>query len=63
MYYRDLWDGERGVEERIEVMNDLIEKGKIGYWGVCNYRGWGLGKRERLGVGNDMGGGIGEEIY
>src|SRR5699024_2412688 len=40
LYYVHLWDGQVPVEETIQVMNDLIKKGKIRYWGVSNYSGW-----------------------
>src|SRR5699024_6597570 len=42
LYYVHLWDGQVPGEETSQVMNDLIKKGKIRYWGVSNYSGWAL---------------------
>lgn len=44
LYYVHMWDGRVPVSETVQVMNDLIKKGKIRYWGVSNYSGWSLAK-------------------
>ncbi|HKX31946.1 MAG TPA: aldo/keto reductase, partial [Blastocatellia bacterium] len=42
LYFIHMWDGSVPVEETIETMSSLIQAGKIRYWGVSNYSGWGL---------------------
>ncbi|MBO3065766.1 aldo/keto reductase [Staphylococcus shinii] len=63
LYYTHLWDGQTPVEETIQVMNDLIKKGKIRYWGVSNYSGWALAKTHSLAVSNHMAPPIAQQIY
>lgn len=63
LYYTHLWDGQTPVEETIQVMNDLIQKGKIRYWGVSNYSGWALAKTHTLAVANHMAPPIAQQIY
>ncbi|MBO1204891.1 MULTISPECIES: aldo/keto reductase [Staphylococcus] len=63
LYYVHLWDGQVPVEETIQVMNDLIKKGKIRYWGVSNYSGWALAKTHTLASANNMAPPIAQQIY
>src|SRR5699024_9813005 len=63
LYYVHLWDRQVPVEETIQVMNDLIKKGKIRYWGVSNYSGWALAKTHTLASANNMAPPIAQQIY
>ncbi|OCA90341.1 aldo/keto reductase [Bacillus sp. FJAT-27225] len=63
LYYVHLWDGQVPVYETVQVMNDLIKKGKIRYWGVSNYSGWALAKTHTLAVENNMTPPIAQQIY
>lgn len=63
LYYVHLWDGQVPVAETVQVMNDLIQKGKIRYWGVSNYSGWALGKTHTFAVENNLAPPIAHQIY
>ena len=54
LYYIHIWDGRVPVSETVQVMNDLIKKGKVRYWGVSNYSGWSLAKTHTFAVENNM---------
>ncbi|RHW34067.1 aldo/keto reductase [Lysinibacillus yapensis] len=63
LYYVHCWDGQVPVYETVQVMNDLIKKGKIRYWGVSNYSGWALAKTHTLAVENKLMPPIAQQIY
>ena len=63
LYYVHFWDGQVPVSETIQVMNDLIKKGKIRYWGVSNYSGWALAKTHTMAVENKLIPPISQQIY
>jgi aryl-alcohol dehydrogenase-like predicted oxidoreductase len=63
LYYTHLWDGQVPTMETIQTMNDLIQQGKIRYWGVSNYSGWALAKTHTLAVANNMAPPIAQQIY
>ncbi|HUU73779.1 MAG TPA: aldo/keto reductase [Burkholderiales bacterium] len=44
--HRDFED--RGIEEAIETVGDLIRSGKIRYFGISNFRGWRIAEVIRL---------------
>ncbi|WP_339216406.1 aldo/keto reductase [Solibacillus sp. FSL W8-0372] len=63
LYYVHSWDGQVPVSETVEMMNDLIKKGKIRHWGVSNYSGWALAKTHTWAVENNMIPPIAQQIY
>ncbi|MCU5746656.1 aldo/keto reductase [Staphylococcus sp. SQ8-PEA] len=63
LYYMHLWDGNVPVEETIQTMNDLIQKGKIRYWGVSNYSSWGLAKTVTTAKENGLAPPVAQQIY
>ena len=63
LYYVHCWDGQVPVSETVEMMNDLIKKGKIRHWGVSNYSGWALAKTHTWAVENNMIPPIAQQIY
>lgn len=63
LYYVHLWDGQVPVSETVQAMNDLINKGKIRYWGVSNYSGWALGKTHTFAVENNLAPPVAHQIY
>ncbi|MBD8036174.1 aldo/keto reductase [Solibacillus sp. A46] len=63
LYYVHSWDGQVPVSETVEMMNELIKKGKIRHWGVSNYSGWALAKTHTWAVENNMIPPIAQQIY
>ncbi len=63
LYYMHLWDGNVPVEETIQAMNDLIQKGKIRYWGVSNYSAWSLAQTVMKATENNMAPPVAQQIY
>ncbi|ANZ34532.1 aldo/keto reductase [Staphylococcus carnosus] len=63
LYYVHTWDGQVPIEETIQTMNDLIQKGKIRYWGVSNYSGWNLAQTHTYAAQNNMAPPIAQQIY
>lgn len=54
IYYLHREDHQVPLEETVRAMGDLLQQGKIRYWGVSNFRGWRIAEicnlAERLGV-------------
>ena len=40
LYYLHKDEEDRGLEEAVATVGDMIRSGKIRYWGISNYRGW-----------------------
>ncbi|AUF96416.1 NADP-dependent oxidoreductase [Pseudomonas sp. 02C 26] len=54
IYYLHREDHSVPLEETVRAIGDLLQQGKIRYWGVSNFRGWRIAEicnvAERLGV-------------
>ncbi|MCS4282772.1 aryl-alcohol dehydrogenase-like predicted oxidoreductase [Pseudomonas sp. BIGb0278] len=54
VYYLHREDHSAPLEETVRAIGDLLQQGKIRYWGVSNFRGWRIAEicnvAERLGV-------------
>lgn len=54
LYYLHKDEEEKGLEETVATLGDMIRAGKIRYWGLSNYRGWrhveAVHLADRLGV-------------
>ncbi|RZI80587.1 MAG: aldo/keto reductase [Pseudomonas sp.] len=54
IYYLHREDHSVPLEETVRTIGDLLQQGKIRYWGVSNFRGWRIAEicnvAERLGV-------------
>lgn len=54
IYYLHREDHKVPLDETVRAMGDLLQQGKIRYWGVSNFRGWRIAElcnlAERLGV-------------
>ena len=50
LYYLHQDDKTKPLEESVQAVGELIQSGKVLYWGLSNFRGWRLGRvhRDRL---------------
>src|SRR3954467_5566160 len=52
IYYLHKEDHSTPLEETVRAMGELIQKGKVRYFGVSNYRAWGSPKSATSATGS-----------